>query len=545
MFLEVGLPDRALAGLDPILGLDQHQLAGLDQGGERRGELLADLGTTQLEVLDQKVRQRLLVGAHAQVAPLADVARQLARQEHQRHDARLELTERVTLLLQLSDELVDLARQHAGLKQVRGELNVEEIRRDHGAERGLSARPNGLVDHAELVAELDRGAAHVHRSQRVLPEASAHREQGVVGDEHVGVLGPGTDGGAGQVLADLAVVLLQHGLDRIHAVGLLEQHDLAYHGVDVGVGELDLDGEPALELEQLRITPHACLAGAYHKQRGAKPLAALLGGLLDHLCAIGAVADELLDLVDGEQGAGELRIPRGDRLANAVDHLLVGHVVPVGEGGQQQVPDLLDRGLPLGEVVRDGLVDHRRHQEVVDLLVPAHAGRLDRLAYLAQAVVVAQPHHEGGQVMTLGQARRAVHDGQDAEPDAAGAGAQRAGRSVEPAAALARDGQLLEQGLDLRGLVGDAPRLRAVGELVVGPQCPEHLDDVGLAAAKEPADPDPRLLGLAQVAQVGLQHLAQACLVLALADERLELVQQRAQLGLGTAALDLGHAVVE
>ena len=142
------------------------------------------------------------------------------------------------------------------------------------------------------------------------------------------------------------------------------------------------------------------------------------------------------------------------------------------------------------------------------------------------------------------QARAAENDAQHGQADAVRARAQRPRRRPQPAFALGGRAQLLE----LRSNVGrqrdEGAGLRAVGECDVLPQVLEHAHEVRLAAAIEAADPDRRLLGLVQVAQERGEHPLQAGLVLARADERLQLVAQDGPFLRRLRLKHLRHAVV-
>ena len=94
-----------------------------------------------------------------------------------------------------------------------------------------------------------------------------------------------------------------------------------------------------------------------------------------------------------------------------------------------------------------------------------------------------------------------------------------------------------------------AKKLKAAGknvvELEIGPEVLEHLDQVRLAGAEEPADPNARLLALVQVAQIGAEDANQAIGILAVADEVDEFVAQGVEFGGRLAARHLRDALVE
>ena len=113
------------------------------------------------------------------------------------------------------------------------------------------------------------------------------------------------------------------------------------------------------------------------------------------------------------------------------------------------------------------------------------------------------------------------------QPDAVpGPGPEVAGGGVQPAVPLGRVREFLQEVLHAGRQLGQAPGLGPVRELEVGPEVLEHLDQVRLAGAEEAADPDARLLGLVEVAEVGAEDAAQPLRVLAVADEVREFVAQ-------------------
>src|SRR6218665_1729776 len=185
-----------------------------------------------------------------------------------------------------------------------------------------------LVDHRELVAQLAVGAGLVQHAQSVLPKATAHRQDRVVLREELNVVGAVADGGAGQVARDLAQVGLHHLFDRCLGFGLLGQDDLADHGIDVGVRQLNANGEAAFELFEVRCAGHGGLTGADEQHLGADVFAAGLNHFLHVNGALAVFADVLLHLVEHYQGEGELAVA-GQRLANGLEHVAAGDVLHI------------------------------------------------------------------------------------------------------------------------------------------------------------------------------------------------------------------------
>src|SRR5262249_55588404 len=159
-----------------------------------------------------------------------------------------------------------------------------------------------------------------------------------------------TDGRPRQVAGDLAVVLVEDGRHLGRLVRSLEENDLPNYRVDVRVRELDLVGrrEPALQLKELGSARHRRLPRADDQERRPESLTALLGDLLNLVRAVRAVADVLLDLVDGKERTGELPVPR-ERISDRLDHLLVGDIGPIRERREEVVAQPLDRCLPARE----------------------------------------------------------------------------------------------------------------------------------------------------------------------------------------------------
>ena len=116
---------------------------------------------------------------------------------------------------------------------------------------------------------------------------------------------------------------------------------------------------------------------------------------------------------------------------------------------------------------------------------------------------------------------------------------------MQPSLPLRLGGEFDQGVLDVRRELRQTASPRPVGELVVGPEVLEHLDEVALAAAEEPAHPDARLLRLVQVAQVVAEDSPHPLGVLAVADEAADLVAEGLQLGVGVPAGHLGDALVE
>ena len=274
-------------------------------------------------------------------------------------------------------------------------------------------------------------------------------------------------------------------------------------------------------------------------------LAARLGHFLDQERPRLVLADVLLHLVQRDESQGNFAVDR-ERVANSADHLLGGNVVDLGELLLEQSPRL---PRACGEVrvhVQQRLRDVRGDVEVAELLVPLFSSGLDASPDVVEVSLVAQPHHEAGERVLLGQPSRLENDVQQFEAHVvAGARAELSRCRMNPAQAARRRSQLLQ----LVGDVGrDADDTAGGGSVVKGevdPQRPEHLYEVRLAAAIKAAYPDPGLCRLVHVAQKGVEDPTHALGVFAIAHERLQLVAQGKHLGGGATVRDLGDAIVE
>ncbi len=144
-----------------------------------------------------------------------------------------------------------------------------------------------------------------------------------------------------------------------------------------------------------------------------------------------------------------------------------------------------------------------------------------------------------------GQIGRREGDAEDGEPHAlAGAGAEGPGggpQAAGPSPGGVQLAQHVAHGVgELRHAAGGGP----VRELGVSPQELEHPHEVGLPGAVEAAHPHGGLGRPAQVLQVGVEDGLQPPAVLAVADERGELVAQDFPLFRGGRFAYLGYPVV-
>ncbi len=218
----------------------------------------------------------------------------------------------------------------------------------------------------------------------------------------------------------------------------------------------------------------------------------------------------------------------GQRLANGLEHVGVGNVLLVAIFLYQGVSA---RGHGNEEV---GLYPHQsrsqpfRDVEVIELFIPVETARLNVAPHHVVDAFMLEPHHKACDRVLLRQAHGLEQDAQQghAHGFVARAGAQCARRRVQAAVALRLDAELLELVAHALWQVRDTPRGGAIVKRTVHPQRPQHLDQVRLARAEEAADPHPRLLRLVDVLEIGLQYVDQALLVLAIADEGVQLIPQ-------------------
>ena len=194
----------------------------------------------------------------------------------------------------------------------------------------VGVRLYSLVNDSELVAELSRRPRHVHRPKHPLPKPPPHRQQGEVG--HVGsiVLGAGFNFGAGQMAGDFSVVCGNDLFDGGCLVRLLGRDDLADDRLNVGVAELDRHAETVAEFLKLGRTAEGRLAGSEDEHPAVELFAARFDDFLDLETAVTIVADELLDFIEHNQGAGQLAIDR-EGFAQGLKHIVNGDVLHVGE----------------------------------------------------------------------------------------------------------------------------------------------------------------------------------------------------------------------
>ena len=379
----------------------------------------------------------------------------------------------------------------------------------------------------------------------MFPKATTHRQDGIVLGEKGRVLLPVSQRRARQVPGNLAEIGLHDLFDGLRGFRFFGENHLADHRVHIGVGELHAHGEAAFQPPQIAGPGHGGLTGADEQQTAAKVLAAGFHEFL-HLVGASAVsADVLLHLVQHDQGQRELAV-LGQGLAHGLEHLVAGHVVPVGIEVVQGLHTGGGRGEQVGPGLRQRLVQTCGHIEVVQLLAPVQAALFHAGARLLINALLVEPHHETGDGILFGQSGGFEQNAQKRQAHAAlRACAQCARNGVQAAVALGPDAELPQGVPDFLRQTGDAPGGGPVRKNRVVPEGAQHLDEMGLARTEKTADPHPGLLRLVNVFQVGFENPGHALAVFAFADKGFQFVAQHFQGLTGPVVVDVGHALVD
>ena len=184
---------------------------------------------------------------------------------------------------------------------------VDEVAADDVADR-VARRPRAAASWTILQLRPQHAglAGAVDRPQRELPEAPAGRQQRVVGDEVVLVGRLGRELRAAEVPVDLTADRVERRLERRDVLGLLAKHDLAHDGLDVLVGERDLDGEAVGQLLQRRRRRQRALPGRDEEHLALEARRAALDDVLHGERLLVVVADVLLHLVEHDERERQL-----------------------------------------------------------------------------------------------------------------------------------------------------------------------------------------------------------------------------------------------
>ena len=198
------------------------------------------------------------------------------------------------------------------------------------AERPVADLAHRLVDHPQLRSQLPCHARAVHGAQHPFPEATAHRQQRIVGDHHLRrVGGVRSDFGAQQMPVDLTAAPAQYRPDLRLLVLLLAQHDLAHHRFDILIGERDRHREAALEFGELSGGLQRGLPGGDKEDAAAEPRRAGLHHVLNPQGPVSVLPGILLQLVQHDQCAGNFAGSRGfqrQHIAHRRNKFVVGDV---------------------------------------------------------------------------------------------------------------------------------------------------------------------------------------------------------------------------
>ena len=296
-------PARTLARLQAVFGFYRHELPCIHHLREELGDLLLELRAVLLEIAHEEIHERLRGGPDAVVC--AGSARQFANEKNQGAQAGAKVAFlRVVALL--ADNLVVFAFEFAGVDEVRGNLVIDEIARNHGAEGVGSRLLRRLEDDLQLGAQLRFRPGVVGVAKHFLPEPPAGGQKRIVGHEEGFVLVICCEPGVLKLARNLAVVVPHALLDGRFVLGFLMQNRLADDALDIGIGKLDAHGKTRLEPLKAGGGIEGRLTGAHEEQPLVQLGAAVLGDFLHIHRALDFLADELLDFVHDEQSAGQL-----------------------------------------------------------------------------------------------------------------------------------------------------------------------------------------------------------------------------------------------
>ena len=364
-----------------------------------------------------------------------------------------------------------------------------------------------------------------------LPETPAGTEQRIVPDMVLAVFGADGQARALQVPRHLARVRFEHLLDRGGSSGLLLEQHLPGDHLHLGIGELDGDAEAVAEpLQRLRPGRERRLTGGDQKQPALEPGLDSLRQLGDGRRPVLRLVDVLLDFVEDEDGQGEIAVG-GERLPGGL-HELVGRDVGLRrrELVEEELPCRLDVRGEGGVRFDQGLCDDGAHVEVVKLGLPAPARSFDLAPHLLQQPVVPQPEAESGLGVLLGEPARSEQDRQHGKPHVADVAPEQGprgghqGLADPPRAHLELPQRVLHFGGQPAS--DEASRRGPVVELRVDPQVGQHLEQMRLAAAEEPAHPHGVLPRGIEVGEIAFHDSLERVGEPAPADEGLQLVAQ-------------------
>ena len=212
--------------------------------------------------------------------------------------------------------------------------------------------------------------------------------------------------------------------------------------------------------------------------------------------AILGLVDVLLHLVEHEDGVRQLAVHgvREQGKPRGLDELFGRDVGPQWrELPGQQLPGRLDVGREAGVRGDERARDEGADIQVVELPEPLLPRLLDRGAHSGEQPLLAQPEAEARLRVLRGQAARAEQYRQHGVTNVVDAAAEQGpgGRHRRPSGPVRVGIQLAKLRLHLVGQAAahETAGRRSVGELGIGPQVGEHLQEVRLAATEEAAHP--------------------------------------------------------
>ena len=161
---------------------------------------------------------------------------------------------------------------------------------------------------AQLGAELARQTGCVDLSGGRAPTAPASRQQRVIG--HQDLLDRQS---AAQSWSLAAAGRFRRLPDRARGrapevLSILPEDDLTNHVFDIAILELHDDGKSPQQLLKLRGGMEFRLAGADKLERAAEALDAAFNDVLQIQDRPGILADELLQFIEHDQGAGQVAV---------------------------------------------------------------------------------------------------------------------------------------------------------------------------------------------------------------------------------------------
>jgi hypothetical protein len=225
--------------------------------------------------------------------------------------------------------------------------------------------------------------------------------------------------------------------------------------------------------------------------------------------------------------------------ADGEEHVVDADLIELGGIlGAQGLADVLD--LTQVRVVGEVRLVQRAGGIELDQFLGRVLPRLtDAFLDVGERALVTQVHQQAGHRQVFGEPHGQEDDACEAQAHAAHTRLHGAAGAVQPDALFSAGAEFFQQVCDVLRQGRQTAGADPAGQREVGPQVTQDLDQVGLAAAVEAADPG-RLLFLAEVVQVALEDLGEPRLVFALTNEGVQFVAK----GLGVFDVVAGDAFV-